>query len=85
MHLTGDVSLGTILTIVTLIAIAVNLGRRIGAFEGTLKYHATTMSEHSTRLTMQETRIIDLVASVQRLIGRMEVTAHEHRRETDPR
>ncbi len=83
MHVTGDLSLGSILTIVTLISIAVTLGRRLGNFEGMLRHHADTITEHSVRLSKQEERVIDLVASVQRLIGQTEVQRYEHRRTTD--
>jgi hypothetical protein len=79
----GDITLGSILTIVTLVSIAITLGRRLGSFETTLKQHADTMVQHSARLTNQESRVIDLVASVQRLIGQMEVRTWEHKRWTD--
>ncbi len=72
MHITGDINLGSILTIVTLIGIAIAMGSQLGKFELTLKHHADTMSDHAARLVSQETRIGELVASVQRLMGRME-------------
>ena len=72
MHISGDINLGSILTIITLIGIAISMGSKLGRFEETLKHHAETMSDHAARLASQESRMGDLVASVQRLIGRME-------------
>lgn len=72
MHISGDINLGSILTIITLIGIAISMGSKLGRFEETLKHHAATMADHAARLTSQESRMGDLVSSVQRLIGRME-------------
>ena len=50
MHFTGDVSLGTILTIATLVGIALRLGYRLGNFEHTLSTQSKTMTAHADRL-----------------------------------
>lgn len=72
MHITNEVSLGTILTIVTLIGIAVRFGYRIGNFETTLKSHAEILSTHSKRMGDYEGRIIDVIGHLQRVVGRVE-------------
>ena len=49
------------------------LGGRFDRLEHTLETHATTLSEHSTRMTTTENRFVELVADMQRLIGRSEI------------
>lgn len=73
MHFTGDVSLGTILTIVTLIAIAIRFGYRFGKFETTLENHTQSIESHAERLSTYESQIVNFVADLQRVIGRLEV------------
>ena len=72
LHITGDVSLGTILTICTLVGIAIRFGYRFGKFETTLSEQAKTITDHASRLEVYEGRIVGFVGDLQRLIGRME-------------
>lgn len=74
MQFTGDVSLGTLLTILTLLGIALRFGYRLGHFETTLKDHADRLSGHAARLSTYEEQIVNFVGDLQRVIGRMEVT-----------
>ena len=83
MQITSEISLGTILTIATLIGIAIRFGFRLGHFETTLNNHAKTLVEHATRLGAYEARIVDIVSDLQRLIGRVEASL-ERRRESRP-
>ena len=79
LHITGEVSFGSILTLCTLIGLAVTIGRKLGDFETTLTHHAATMADHAARLAGQEARMIDLVSHVQRLIGQLD--GHQPRTE----
>lgn len=72
MHFTGDVSLGTILTIATLLGIALRVGYRLGNFETTLTQHQTSLTSHETKLTSYEAQILGFVGQLQRLVGRVE-------------
>jgi hypothetical protein len=73
MHLTGEVTLGNIAIVVTLLGIAIKFGVQLGGFQTTLREHAKALEAHSIRLDHHETRILDLIAGIQRLIGRSEV------------
>lgn len=46
------------------------LDKRVSMFEMILKEHASTLSSHAMRMNKHEERIIDMLESVQRLIGR---------------
>lgn len=70
-HLTGDISAGTILTILTLIGIAIKIGWRLGHIE-------TTIVDHTTRLSLYEQRVVGFIGDLQRLVGR--VDAFQERR-----
>lgn len=72
MHITGEVSLGTILTIVTLIGIAIRFGYRLGHFETTLNSHASRMTNHAERMDRYEARYMEIASQLQRIIGRIE-------------
>jgi hypothetical protein len=65
MHFTGEITLGNLLTIITLVGIAVRFGFLAG-------YLQTTVSQHTARLDKYETSLLDVVSNVQRMIGRVE-------------
>jgi hypothetical protein len=68
----GQVTLGDILTICTLVGIAVAFGQRLGRFEQILHDHAKKLTEHGERLDRYESRLVDIVSDLQRVIGRVE-------------
>lgn len=73
MTVTGDISLGSILIIVTLLGIAIRFGIILGSVRITLKTHAIALERHSERMVAYEDVVRDLVASVNRLLGRSDV------------
>jgi len=70
MHFTGELTLGSVLTIVTLVGIAIGLGRRIGGFESLMAEHAKTLDKHAERLDRYEGRIVDIVEKLGTVLGR---------------
>lgn len=77
MHFTGELSLGSILTVATLIGIAVGLGRRIGGFESLMSEHAKTLDRHAERLDRYEGRIVDIVEKLGTVLGRASRGDHQ--------
>jgi len=75
MHLTGELSLGNILTVATLIGIAIGVGRRFGGFESLMSEHAKTLAVHAERLDRYEARMVDIVEKLGLVIGR---ATHRH-------
>lgn len=74
MYLTGEVTLGNIAIVCTLVGIAIGFGIRLGRFERTLFDHSEALRKHGERLDRHEEKILDLIAGLQRLIGRSEIT-----------
>lgn len=60
MHYTGEITLGNIATVVTLITLAIGVGRRLGSFEATISSHADRLAGVSARLDKYEQRLFDL-------------------------
>lgn len=85
MHFTGEITLGNIVIVVTLIGIAIRFGIRVGIMETTLKMHADTMVQHSIRLDKYEGRLVEITGNVQRLVGRVEATQDRLERKTGGR
>lgn len=46
---------------------------QLNSFKQTLETHADTLTAHSARMDLYESRILDLVASLQRLMGQSDV------------
>ena len=65
MHFSGEVTLGSLLTIITLVGIAVRLGWVIGGIQ-------EIITAHTKRLDRYETTLLGIVGDVQRLVGRIE-------------
>lgn len=74
MQFTGDISLGSVAIIVTLIGIAIRIGMQVGAVQEVAKAQATIIEGHTKRLDRYESRLVDIVSDVSRLIGRIEAT-----------
>lgn len=85
MQVTGDISLGNIAIIVTLIGIAIRVGMRLGSVETVAKAQAALIEGHTTRLDRYEERLVSIVADVSRLIGRIEATQLRIERQTGGR
>lgn len=66
MHFSGDFTLGNLLTIVTLVGIAVTFGRKLGAFEVTLKSHADALLETAHKLAEHDAKISAVLESLSR-------------------
>lgn len=75
------ITLGGVLQILTMVLLAVAvfnaLAARITIFENTLKNHADSLKAHADRLDRHEARIIELIGTLQRVIGRSELSLHE--------
>jgi hypothetical protein len=65
MHFNGEITLGSILTIVTLLGIALRFAWTAGALQAVI-------IEHTKRLDRYEIALTEIVSSVQRVIGRVE-------------
>lgn len=61
-HVTGEITLGNIATVVTLISLAIGLGRRLGSFESTVTSHAEKITGLTTRLETLDKRLFDMVS-----------------------
>lgn len=72
MHFTGDISLGTILTIATLLGIAIRVGWAVGKIQAVVDGVKKTASDHAMRLDRYEEALIKMVGEVQRMVGRVE-------------
>lgn len=70
------INIGTVLQILSMcgcvVVVVVSVSNRLKAFETTLKQHGDALQKHDTTLSVYETRILDIVSNLQRLIGRME-------------
>ena len=65
MHFSGDISLGSLLTVVTLLGIAVRFGWMVGGIQ-------EVIMEHTKRLNRYEETLMKTVGDVQRIVGRVE-------------
>lgn len=72
MHFTGDISLGSIVTVITLIGIALRIGSALGVIK-------TTLADHARRLELIEHTQFKLINEVQRMIGRCEILHCGHK------
>lgn len=80
MRFDWSLNVGTILTILTLIVTAFSVVQavknRLQLFEAALQSHSESLKKHDMLFGTYETRIFDLVGSLQRLIGRFETLEH---------
>lgn len=53
------------------------LDKRASAIEQTIKNHGEALTNHAIRMERWETTLFKVVSDLQRVIGRMEVSAHE--------
>lgn len=74
VHFSTEITLGNLAIVVTLIGIAIRVGWRIGGLEQVVKMHGENLMSHTSRLDLYEGRLVEIVGSVQRLIGRVEAT-----------
>ena len=65
MHFTGEISLGTILTIVTLLGISSRIAWIVGSIQ-------TTITDHTRRLDKYEGSLVNITGQMQRMVGRIE-------------
>ena len=76
MSFDGTVTLGALLQIaVMVIAIAVawqKLEAKLSTFSVNLEHHAMAIEKHTMRLDAIDSRLLNVVADLQRLIGRSE-------------
>lgn len=61
-HISGEITIGNIATVVTLISLAIGLGRRLGSFETTVNNHADKITGLSARMETIDKRLYDLVS-----------------------
>ncbi len=72
--LTGELSLGSIAIVASILTTAVAIGIRMGTLQTLVGGHASTLKEHSGRLDRYEKTLIDVGSNLQRMIGRIEAT-----------
>ncbi len=88
MHWNGEITLGNLIQIFVLLgggmAAWYGLTARITVFQELLKTHTKSLSDHAGRLDRHETRILELVGGLQRLMGQTEIAfRYPQRREGD--
>lgn len=74
MHVTGDISVGSIAIIITIVSAAIRIGMQIGAMQTIAKTQGDVIVQHTMRLDKYEERLVLVVGDVQRMIGRLEST-----------
>lgn len=74
MHFTGEITLGSIGIIVTLISLAMTIGAKLGDVQAVVKNHGADLLRHAARLDRYESQLVENISQVQRLIGRVEST-----------
>lgn len=72
MHFDGTVSLGSLLTIATLIGIAVRLGWTVGGIQAIITQHSKLLEMHTARMEKQDDMLIRISGDMQRIVGRIE-------------
>lgn len=65
-HFNGEVTLGTVFTIITIVASAVGLYWRLA---GRIDRHADAINRHTSQLTSHDTMLTQILQDVARLIG----------------
>lgn len=93
IHWDRTITLGSIVTTMALITTIVGayfafvkrIEIQIAVFGKVLEFHAATLTSHSARLLKHEEDATELVATVQRLVGRSEVELNERRVSTPRR
>jgi cytochrome c biogenesis factor len=85
MTITGDISLGNIAIVVTLIGIAVRISMRFATMQQLVSGHTSTLNSHSARLDRYETTLVEVGGNLQRMIGRIEATQDRLDRRTGHR
>lgn len=85
MQFTGDISLGNIAIVVTLISIAVRIGLKLGTVQQLVAGHTITLESHAARLDRYERTLVEVGGNLQRMIGRIEATQDRIDRTTGQR
>lgn len=85
MHFVGDITLGSIAIIVTLIGIAINIGLKVGSVQEVVRAQAAIVASHTQRLDKYEERLVKIVSDVSRLMGRIEATQDRLEKRTGTR
>lgn len=85
VHITGDISAGSISIVVTLIGIAIGIGIKAGTIQQLIRGHSLTLQVHATRLDAYEKSLIEIGGNLQRMIGRIESTQDRLDRATGTR
>ncbi len=74
MHFTGEISLGSLAIIITIVGAVIRIGWKMGAMETVARTQGENIERHTIRLDKYEERLVQVVADVQRMIGRLEAT-----------
>lgn len=74
MHVTGEITLGSIGIIISIAIAVLRVGVQIGGMQTLTKIQGDSIMEHTKRLDLYESRLISVVSDVQRMIGRLEAT-----------
>ena len=85
LHLTGDISAGSLSIVVTLVTIALTLSFRLGTLQQIVTSHTQMLASHSDRLDRYEKSLVMIGGDMQRMIGRIEATQDRLERATGHR
>jgi hypothetical protein len=73
-HFNGEITLGNLAIVVTLVGIAISIGTKIGVVQTLVDGHKSILETHSKRLDRYEQALQEVVGQVQRVVGRLEAT-----------
>lgn len=85
MHVTGEISLGSIAIAITIIGAMIRIGQQIGKMQQLVTSQGTLIEGHRKRLDTYEERLVSVVGDVQRIVGRLEATQDRIERATGTR
>ena len=76
MTVDWSISFSAILQMLTMVgcvvALIVSVSNKLQRFETVLKQHAETLNKHERTLGLYETRILEIVGNIQRVIGQLD-------------
>jgi len=83
--LTGEISLGSLAIVVSIVSTAVAIGLKLGTLQQLVRGHGSTLTDHAARLNRYEITLVEVGGNLQRMIGRIEATQDRIDRTTGKR
>ena len=88
MHFDWTITFGNLVSVIGMVAglwavawkTILAIDKRLESFQSTLQIHASSLQKHDSMLGTYEVRLFDLVGTVQRLLGRLEISEERHER-----